>query len=1850
MAQIQRWFLHVDLDAFFASVEQLDHPEYRSKPVIVGGKPEDRRSVVSTASYEARKYGVHSAMPTFQAYKLCPHGIYVHGRMERYAELSYQIMNIFRNYSPDVDQMSIDEAFIDITGTEKLFGPPQETAKKIKEEVLSKVGLTVSIGIAPTKYLAKIASGYQKPNGITFIDQGQEENFMLKLPLNKVWGLGPKSLELINSKGIKTTRDIYEMPIENLQFLFGKNMGTYLYEVVRGNEKATFTRESKNHSISAESTYPYDLTDLYTIETELLELAHGVFFRLLKENGFSRTAFVKIRYDDFSTCSIQETLDRNIITLDRYFETIKRLFEKKYEKGRGIRLLGVGFENIDNEEKPYQQDLFENRDEKKQAVEKAILNLEKKHPEIKVRKARTFKTILFLILFAITPSKVKAEEKNVDNIENTKLFEYNIEGFYKADFQAGFSNNALTTPVFKQEVDILASLFYNNHWYFNTAFADNFEKNTFTVGYKNGEYIKDVKLSNRNILFPKGYSSEIFGYSPMGGQNQAPGISLNLESPDNKWSADFMLRYDMTSTHSATFQGYNKVQDSYINLEDYEKGLSFIFPDDTENYLTDIANIYVENEYGKYIDANGKKYTQLAITEYTLLISKKQLFIYSNANGNSTSSKTPTILITFNSTFAADAIINKTGEYSDTTTFAGKIQQDFKDSFNLSDYSYPLKTYIEEKPALVIQNKVGFSPYLDASIYVDITNTGKSDNAEYYVVSKNSESIIKEFAISSWEDLYNNPSEDLLNGSKKFIQVSSKDSTRFPFINIAPELYLNLPQKNDYSIRVRQYNPVTEFIIGKNIVAGTIQVYKNGILETGFLYDAGKGSVILSSTITNSDKIYISWQEENNSYSNGALTTAAGLKYNINNSLSTDISISAYWPIYTYIDKNYYATPESLNTGYGSFSTGIKYNSPHLYLYDAINFAITKENTANRLLVNSHEKNLENTIYLSENSGYKTTTEPQINTFERHISLQSKNNSTVGNHKGVNDSKFSGYAIPLFWDFSKSDSPWASVDVKLASNILHKNLASFEFLMKTDIPSESFSKYEFYLQLGVNASDNFTGEESKLIPTWKLNLENTTQWQKLSINLTDVERNYIQSGNDARILVLPKSGEIITEKGTLYFGPYNACIQNIILSYPQEATVITNTDHYNSNDYSTVINWHTDSSINISLLNDSNIYAKNYFPVSDYSNYNFISFSFKSSDISNFKYCLKNNDSSSIILEFLDLSDIGTSLSVYHTVKINTNTCEVYIDDKLLSQDKYYLQINKNISPTYQEIIIPLTEAGSFAIGNLIYEDTNIITNAKNYGEAVYSNSFGDFELNAKVSSTQTIGDFSNPEFFINTNGKLQTTWKKLHAETDLCFSNQDLLTAGHLIKTNSPAFNIISVQEDYRFDNANKNLSKSDSLNLDFTSLKIPVKINFQTLAQNSSSTQKQNLLFETSANLKKEDYSGGFSFKAAFNQLEYSFLNSQESWKHDNYFTGWTDISSLQFSNGFVSANERKNDYTGKLNFSIPFGKLSPLLSYNLYGFYQTGNNINFVDKENLTLNIPFSISSYNFSFNLSRTGSGIADYIPGGDYISDSKHLFTLQNERSWFYTAIPFYDLFDNNLKNNVSTNYSTKYETTFKRKLFNSYKDLYIPSSASFTIIRDIKANDTIKDLYQYKLTISNNSINNLGAFSLNKLIKWFDQEEIVSSITGIVKVPANSLDNTTFQISSYLQCLLMISDKAMVSYALNGSFETDLTWNLNNDIYYSRPSKISLIKTITELIIPYVKTMDINISRKDSLNIQLGSIHNKNKQTYSFQHSINHEFLKYYTLSTGISTDINYIENESTFMSFAVNIGFRAEF
>ncbi|MDR1506715.1 MAG: DNA polymerase IV [Treponema sp.] len=382
------FFLHADLDAFYASVEQLDHPEYRGKPVIVGGLPGDRRSVVSTASYEARKYGVHSAMPIAEAARRCPDGVFLRGNMERYREKSGEVMEVFSGFSPELQQLSIDEAFLDVSGTEGLFGPPEQLSKKLKAQVKQKTGLTVSVGLASNKYIAKIASGMSKPDGCCIIPPGGEEAFMLELPVGKIWGAGSKTQEVFRRHGFKTCRDIHLLPQEKLVSIFGKAYGVFLYRAVRGEGAQAFETERGTRSMSAERTFLNDLYDEFEIETALFDICQTIMFRFLSCPWQSRTVFIKIRYEDFTTVGARETLERPITTLNSLYDRLLSLFRGKYQSGRGVRLIGAGLGNLE-EKAPEQGDLFGKTDEKERRLEQSILEINNKFPGAALKRLRS---------------------------------------------------------------------------------------------------------------------------------------------------------------------------------------------------------------------------------------------------------------------------------------------------------------------------------------------------------------------------------------------------------------------------------------------------------------------------------------------------------------------------------------------------------------------------------------------------------------------------------------------------------------------------------------------------------------------------------------------------------------------------------------------------------------------------------------------------------------------------------------------------------------------------------------------------------------------------------------------------------------------------------------------------------------------------------------------------------------------------------------------------------------------------------------------------------------------------------------------------------------------------------------------------------------------------------------------------------------------------------------------------------------------------------------------------------------------------------------------------------------------
>jgi DNA polymerase-4 len=341
----QRAILHIDMDAFYASVEVLDDPSLTGKPVIVGGTPEGR-GVVSAASYEARAFGVHSAMSAARAVKLCPDGVFLRGRMERYMEVSRQIGAIFRQYTPLVEPLSIDEAFLDVTGCRRLFGPAEQIGRQIKDRIADEVGLTASVGVAHNKFLAKLASDLEKPDGFVVITPDAARDLLAELPIGRLWGVGKVSEAQLHKFGIRKVKDLLAVPPELLVKQFGDHMN-HLLELAVGHDQRAVVPEHEAKSIGNETTFAEDIGDQDQLQAILDQLVDKVARRVRAQGLTARTITLKARYSDFSTFTRSESLPEATDSTLVMRETARRLLAARLgRRGRPLRLIGITASNL----------------------------------------------------------------------------------------------------------------------------------------------------------------------------------------------------------------------------------------------------------------------------------------------------------------------------------------------------------------------------------------------------------------------------------------------------------------------------------------------------------------------------------------------------------------------------------------------------------------------------------------------------------------------------------------------------------------------------------------------------------------------------------------------------------------------------------------------------------------------------------------------------------------------------------------------------------------------------------------------------------------------------------------------------------------------------------------------------------------------------------------------------------------------------------------------------------------------------------------------------------------------------------------------------------------------------------------------------------------------------------------------------------------------------------------------------------------------------------------------------------------------------------------------------------------
>lgn len=388
-----RIFLHVDMDAFYASVEQRDHPEYRGKPLVVGSPP-DQRGVVSTASYEARTFGIHSAMPSREAGQRCPHAIFVPPDMPRYEMVSAQVFEIFGRYTPFVEGLSIDEAFLDVTGSLRLYGPGEEIARRIKSDIVSELALTCSVGVAPNKFLAKLGSEYRKPDGLTVLpfDPKSIVAFLRPLPVTRLWGVGKVTRQAFDRAALHTIGDIQDAPLALLQSVVGPHNAAHLRALAFGEDPREIELDIREKTLSREHTFLHDERSRATLDNTLFELVEDVARRLRADGRLASGGRLKVRWKDFETFTRQRPFSRPT-RVEEDLHTLAQDLFRDVALVQPIRLIGFGVTGLVEHPGQQQLDLFGSATieihSKKEKLDQTVDRIRTTHGPAAIRRART---------------------------------------------------------------------------------------------------------------------------------------------------------------------------------------------------------------------------------------------------------------------------------------------------------------------------------------------------------------------------------------------------------------------------------------------------------------------------------------------------------------------------------------------------------------------------------------------------------------------------------------------------------------------------------------------------------------------------------------------------------------------------------------------------------------------------------------------------------------------------------------------------------------------------------------------------------------------------------------------------------------------------------------------------------------------------------------------------------------------------------------------------------------------------------------------------------------------------------------------------------------------------------------------------------------------------------------------------------------------------------------------------------------------------------------------------------------------------------------------------------------------
>lgn len=1855
---MNQYILHVDLDAFFASVEQLDNPQYRGKPVIVGGLPHERRGVVSTCSYEARKFGVHSAMPTAKAYQLCPQGIFLHGRMWRYHELSKKVMSIFYDFSPDVRQMSVDEAFIDISGTEMLFGSPEETAKKIQDTVFAQTGLTVSIGLASNHYVAKIASGYKKPKGLCYVPHGSETDFMLSLPLSKLWGAGTKTQEKLNTFGLYTIKQIYETPLNNLVSLFGTCTGNFLYNAVRGQEVETFTEPTKSRSLSTEETFVFDLHDIFAIETALLRLCYDVQFRMLDEGFISRTLHIKIRYEDFTTVSCQATYQRYISSVDDLFEKAKLLFTKKNTQNKGIRLLGVGLSNLERGTSPAQTELFDFGDEKKQKLEKAVLEIHKKDPKSKVIKARQFiKTLLLILCFTfarnypvfgeiienkdITQNQDFRENTYIvqnyenrdfrDSIQNEELSTSNensllkqeITGFYEANIKSniellntdGVFELAFKPLVFSQKIGLSVWLEYADTWSFEANTEDGFSNNTLLLSYINkskDSFLKEFKIGNKDIFFPLNYGINQQNKGFASGSNLSFGAMLSFQQEfknDQKFNIDFATKIDLAKTESKTWVGKNEQSQIQINYADFQKNKKF--------YL--LPNV---NFLELYYFSDGK-WKQFSKNDFLILQSRNELEVFSS-----------------DITKIAATVSNKAECKTELDLFIDSAKTYFTKNLNESDFykflgasseqqfnSEQFFTQIDGKAALLLLNEPVFSLFSYCNTYnLEKNATVVNLNSDYsiYVDEKNEHFSVK-----------NNAN-------------TSKVAELFPFASDFPYLYLLPNSKNDTNstlcfTTVSKTNS-DSYKIGSDVITSSITVYKNGS-SIPFNYNQKTSSVELLSPVSDFDTITITWNTNGKNATTPFFSTAFGLSYDWSSLFNTNLSAYATLPVT--FDSPYATskTPKSLKASV-ALSANYKKNTTKsdFAFSDVLETSLDVPNYSEKYLFLELQNNATSSLYFDETK-IKTDT-----------NLLNVNASAIQTRQG-------DYELCVEAENAKTQGDYfvATFDAP-KKLVLLQNATTFSFLFKNQTKTNILDNYKVFLQIGdfssINSADFRHPENDNSNATIEITTQihnNTNDFNKITISLDKLQKSRLGNCSKIRLTFIKNTDE--TENSSIKIalkGMEEAIFgSEFEISQFLTATDTTYTKNFGKIPFdSTILNKNITQ---FTFLKPNNAVTTR----TETATKTISPFSLSYYKNLTFKVFIPENFYSTFANTKIELALLQTTSESEKEILTHT------IEAKKLKSGKWNIisipvnskeTVNKVKFAFFDESYTPTTATNFELLPTIYFSDfftsgSFVDFGVSNTAEATFSAKdflvFNELNTHAKVN---TKSNFSN-QFFLNndfsTDFGFKTKLLDLHTFFDFSLNQNETLL--------NPVFSANLFESDVSTSNMFlpfRFLTLKDTLFVEKDSIKKGNAVNF------SLEPAKINLNFNNSIQSGKNNtdftrqINHNFSFSGKI--IGFSLATTgieQAKTNQSNFFNKFYSPYDLYFVQ--TSNNLTLRSYEVASTQNIKFKKVNPQLSILLKSQISPKTTNQNESKVSYNLEIPFAIMQINFS-------ASYSDQLIAKSPLGQTKDNWYFGDFEQFrhIYELLPSFYLLNDNLQNRIKQNsffdYAEK-ENTFKfsmnKSIFATNWDILVPTSLSVSYGTNKKATEnSLNKLNTFEFSAMNTAFNIFGKNAAKPVFAFFEQDEFINILN--ISYSAQKLK---FKNESEYNIYFTIFDRLKNSLI----FEYSTEFSVYLQSFWYRPGESSLLSLLVQLFPNSLKTLlqidetqakndeqnlqtetsikTEKISRKDGISIAFSS----KKQQIGFEHSVNYKPSEHFELFTELSAMLTLQKQ-----SFATNFGF----